>query len=61
MTREDWVDIIESSSKENAWGLVEAEKNAIERFNDRQLFFQACYALNYNFPNENKGEQNANG
>ncbi len=58
MTREDWLDIIESSSKENAWGLIEAEKNPIDRFNDRQLFFEALYCLKENFdlPGDTWGE-----
>jgi hypothetical protein len=49
MTREDFVDIIESSSLQNAWGLIEGEKDARERFIMRGLFFQACYILKLHF------------
>lgn len=54
MDLEGMIDTIETSSKENAWLLIEAETNAISRFKMRQLFFQACYELKEHFdlPND---------
>jgi hypothetical protein len=54
MTLSDMIDTIEATGKENAWALIEAEKNAISRFKLRQLFFQACYELKEHFdlPND---------
>lgn len=49
MTLHDMIDIIETSSKENAYALIEAETNAISRFKMRQLFFQACHELKIHF------------
>jgi len=37
----DMIDVIESSSKDNAYLLIEAEKNPIARFKLRSLFFEA--------------------
>jgi len=54
MDLEGMIDVIESSGKDNAYALVEAEKNAISRFKLRALFFQACYELKEHFdmPND---------
>jgi hypothetical protein len=54
MDLEGMIDVIESSGKDNAYALVEAESNAISRFKLRQLFFQACYELKLHFdmPND---------
>jgi len=49
MDLEGMIDVIESSGKDNAYALVEAEKNAISRFKLRALFFQACYELKEHF------------
>jgi hypothetical protein len=49
MDLEGMIDVIESSGKDNAYALVEAEKNAISRFKLRSLFFQACYELKEHF------------
>jgi len=49
MNLQDMIDVIETSSKDNAWALVEAETNAISRFKMRQLFFQALYELKESF------------
>lgn len=54
MTLQDMLDVIETSSKENAWLLIEAEQNAISRLKMRALFFQALYELKEHFdmPND---------
>jgi len=54
MTLQDMIDIIETSNKDNAWALIEAETNAISRYKMRQLFFQALYSMKENFdmPND---------
>jgi hypothetical protein len=45
MTLHDMIDIIETSSKTNAYALVEAEKNAISRYKLRALFFKALNTM----------------
>ena len=58
MTLHDMIDIIETSSKGNAWLIVEAEKNAISRFKLRQLFFSALLEMKESFdlPNDTWSE-----
>jgi hypothetical protein len=53
MDLEGMIDVIESSGKDNAYALVEAEGNAISRFKLRALFFQACYELKEHFDMKN--------
>ena len=44
------IDVIESSGKDNAYALVEAEKNAISRFQLRSLFFSALLEMKESWP-----------
>jgi hypothetical protein len=54
MTLPDMCDIIETSGKDNAYLLVEAEKNAVSRFQLRHLFFQALHSMKeyFDFPKD---------
>lgn len=52
MTLADMIDVIESSSANNAYLLIEAEKNPFERFKLRDLFFKAISEIqeHYDLP-----------
>jgi hypothetical protein len=49
MTLLEMIDVIESSSKDNAYLLIEAEKNPIARFKLRSLFFEAIKEMKAHF------------
>ena len=49
MDLEGTIDIIETTSKENAWALIEQCQNSIERCNLRNLFFEALKELQLHF------------
>jgi len=45
MTKNDMINIIQSSKKENVWALIEADTNAFTRFTKRHFFFEALKDL----------------
>jgi hypothetical protein len=53
MTLDDMMNLIATSSEENAQAFIEAESNAVSRFQMRNLYFKALIALGLSIDDNN--------